>query len=94
MNQNGFLKPKIKTGFDFNNTVGFGSVNLMNTALNKGQVFSLVSTVEVSVGSLLVEIAHDGADGGLGLADLLVERRLGRRQQLEGVGVEWNATVG
>ena len=31
MNQNSLLKPKIKTGFDY--MVGFGSVNLMNTAL-------------------------------------------------------------
>ena len=31
MNQNGFIKPKIKTGFDY--MVGFGSVNFMNTAL-------------------------------------------------------------
>ena len=33
MNQNGFLKPKIKTGFDLINTFSFGSVNLLNTAL-------------------------------------------------------------
>ena len=32
MNQNGFLKPNIKTGFDLS-MVSFGSVNLMNTTL-------------------------------------------------------------